>query len=85
MYANVVPNLKIHHIGSVGITVTPAVDVGLTLALPKATAILQDKHASCVVREGGNEGCSLSLDVTPSINVEMNIDVDVELFNFTIY
>ena len=88
MYANVVPNLKIHHIGSVGITVTPAVDVGLTLALPKATCDwkpLQDKHASCVVREGGNEGCSLSLDVTPSINVEMNIDVDVELFNFTMY
>ena len=88
LYANVVPTLKIHDIGSVGITVTPAVDVGLTAALPKATCDLkplQDKHASCVASEGGNEGCSLSLDVKPSINVEMNIEVDVELFKKTIY
>ena len=47
---------------------------------------LKDKHASCVASEGeDNQGCSLSLDVTPSINVEMNIEVDVELFHKSLY
>ena len=89
LYANIVPKLSIEHIGDVAVTVTPAVDVGIIASLPKASCDfkpLKDKHASCVASEGeDNQGCSLSLDVTPSINVEMNIEVDVELFHKSLY
>jgi hypothetical protein len=88
LYANVVPTLKLHHVGQAAVTITPAVDVGLTAALPKASCDfkpLKDKHPTCVASEGDTGGCALGLSVTPSINVELNLEVDVELFKKTIY
>jgi hypothetical protein len=88
LYANIVPKLELHHIGSASVTVTPAVDIGLTAALPKADCDykpLQDKHAVCEASEGEDESCALGLTVTPSVNVELDLDLDIELFHKSIY
>jgi hypothetical protein len=90
LYANIVPTLHLHHVGSAMVTITPAVDVGLTAALPQASCDYQplvDKdHAVCEESEGtDNDGCALGMTVTPSINVEMNLLLDIELWKKTIY
>ena len=67
---------------------TPAVDIGLTAALPKADCDykpLQNKHAVCEASEGEDESCALGLTVTPSVNVELDLDLDIELFHKSIY
>ena len=97
LYANIVPTLHLHHVGSAMVTITPALDVGLTAALPQASCdykpLVDKNHAVCEESEGTDNhddgdngaGCSLGMTVTPSINVEMNLLLDIELWKKTIY
>ena len=88
LYANVVPTLKLHHIGSASVIITPALDVGLTAGLPQGECDfkpLQDKHPVCAFSEGVDTGCALGITVSPSINVALHFELDITLFHKTIY
>ena len=88
LYANIVPTLKLHHIGAARVVITPALDVSLLAAVPKASCDykpLQETGPLCIVSEGVNQNCALGIAVTPSINIELDMELDIELFKKTIY
>ena len=88
LYANIVPKLELHHIGSTSVVITPALDVALTLALPKANCDfkpLQEHSPVCQFSEGTDQNCALGITIVPSINVELDMDLDIELFHKSIY
>ena len=87
LIANIVPTLKLHHIGEAKLIITPAVDVGLTVALPKANCDwnVVSKHTVCAASEGQNQQCALGMTVTPTINIELDMDLDITLWHTSIY
>ena len=88
LHSLLVPKLELHHIGSTSVVITPALDVALTLALPKANCDfkpLQEHSPVCQFSEGTDQNCALGITIVPSINVELDMDLDIELFHKSIY
>ena len=46
---------------------------------------MQEHSPVCQFSEGTDQSCALGITIVPSINVELDMDLDIELFHKSIY